>query len=69
VWVISGVLIGPIMLARFDGMLHGELLAVTLQTVRIVTLVAATGYAMSVVARGLSRGAPTPSLVVATHKT
>jgi hypothetical protein len=53
----------------YYGMLHGELLAVTLQTVRIVTLVAATGYAMSVVARGLSRRAPTPSLVVATHKT
>jgi hypothetical protein len=53
----------------YYGMLHGELLAVTLQTVRIVTLVAATGYAMSIVARGLSRGAPTPSLVVATHKT
>ena len=52
----------------YYGMLHGELLAVTLQTVRIVTLVAAKGYALSVVARGLSRGAPTPSLVVATHK-
>ena len=52
----------------YDGMLHGDWFAVTLQTVRILTLVAATGYALYVVARGLSRRALLPAVIVAAHQ-
>jgi hypothetical protein len=52
----------------YDGMLHGDWFAVTLQTARVVTLVGATGYALYVVGRSVSGRALVPTVVSTTNQ-
>ncbi|CAB4921548.1 unannotated protein [freshwater metagenome] len=52
----------------YDGMLHGDWFAVTLQTIRVLTLVAATIYALYVVVRSASGRALVPTMVATTNK-